>query len=127
MLSMSLDDIIRARRAERERVIGELREYASRLRARLGRLSMALYGSYARGDFNLWSDVDVIVVSERFRDREFVTRCVELSDAPPRLEAICWTPEEATKALGKPWWREALREKVVIVDDYGLFGGQGES
>jgi hypothetical protein len=127
MLPMPLDDIIRARRAERERVIGELREYASRPRARLGRLSMALYGSYERGDFNLWSDVDVIVVSERFRDREFVTRRVELSDAPPRLEAICWTPEEATKALGKPWWREALREKVVIVDDYGLFSGQGKS
>ncbi|MFP3081154.1 MAG: nucleotidyltransferase domain-containing protein [Acidilobus sp.] len=82
--------------------IGELREYASRLRARLGRLSMALYGSYERGDFNLWSDVDVIVVSDRFRDREFMTRCVELSDAPPRLEAICWTPRRRGRPLASP-------------------------
>lgn len=115
-----MSDVIRRRMLEREMVINELREYAIKLRSRFGRLTMVLYGSYARGDFNLWSDVDVIVVSEHFRDRDFVVRCVELDDAPPRLEPICWTPEEAIKALSKPWWREALRGCVVIVDDYGL-------
>ncbi|MFP3264973.1 MAG: nucleotidyltransferase domain-containing protein [Acidilobus sp.] len=99
---MPLDDIIRARRAERERAIGELREYASRLRARLGRLSMALYGSYARGDFNLWSDVDVIVVSERFRDREFVTRCIELSDGPQGLMQYAGPPRRQRRPLASP-------------------------
>ncbi|MCY0890046.1 MULTISPECIES: hypothetical protein [Pyrobaculum] len=50
-----------------------------------------------------------------------MTRCVALLDAPPRVEAICWTPEEAAKALEKPWWREALKHRVVLADDYGLF------
>lgn len=119
---MSLSDIIRMRMGIRNHVIDDLRRYAETLRARWGGLTMILYGSYARGDFNLWSDVDVILVSEHFRGMSFVTRCVELSDAPPRLEAICWTPEEAVKALSKPWWREALRYSVIILDDYGLAG-----
>ena len=33
-----------------------------------------------------------------------------------------YTKEEATKALDKPWWREALRHRVVLADDYSLFG-----
>ena len=45
---MSLDDVIRERSAERERVINELRDYAAKLRDRFGRLTVILYGSYAR-------------------------------------------------------------------------------
>ncbi|AEA11696.1 DNA polymerase beta domain protein region [Thermoproteus uzoniensis 768-20] len=120
MFAVPIDEVIRARLLEREAVVDELRRYAERLRERLGKVTVILYGSYARGDFNLWSDVDAVVVSERFAGVDFVVRCVELSDAPPRLEPICWTPEEALKALAKPWWREALRGAVVIVDDYGI-------
>jgi Nucleotidyltransferase domain. len=75
---MSLDEVIRERAVERERVIRGLRIYADRLRIRLGGLTMILYGSYARGDFNLWSDVDVLIISEYFRGRNFVTRCIIL-------------------------------------------------
>jgi len=120
VFTTSLDEVIRERAVERERVIRGLRIYADRLRIRLGGLTMILYGSYARGDFNLWSDVDVLIISEYFRGRNFVTRCIILDDAPPRLEPICWTPEEAVKALTKPWWCEALKHHVVIVDDYGV-------
>ena len=48
MFAMSLDDVIRERSAERERVINELRDYAAKLRGRFGRLTVILYGSYAR-------------------------------------------------------------------------------
>ena len=120
MFAMSLDDVIRKRGAEGERVINELRDYAAKLRGRFGRLTVILYGSYARGDFNLWSDVDVLIISGHFRGTDFVTRCVELNDAPPKLEPICWTPEEAFKALAKPWWREVLKHHVVIIDDYKI-------
>jgi len=85
---MSIDEMIRQRAMEREGVIEELRSYAEKLRRRLGKLTMILYGSYARGDFNLWSDIDVIIVSEHFKSKDFVVRCVELEDAPPRLEPI---------------------------------------
>ena len=118
---MPIEDILRARAGEWLMVVRELAGYADVLRLRLGRLSMALFGSYARGDFNLWSDVDVIVVSEAFEGKPFEARCLALLDAPPRIEAVCWAPGEAVRMLGKPWWREALRGCVSIVDDYGLF------
>jgi len=115
-----LSEEIRRREEHRRRVIEEVARYVHVLRARWGRLTAILYGSYVRGDFNLWSDVDLVLVSERFRGVRSVVRCLELADAPPRLEPICWTPEEAVKALAKPWWREALRHRLVLVDDYGL-------
>jgi len=115
-----LDEVIKAR-AEERRTIEEVRKYVERLRERLGAISAAVFGSYARGDFNLWSDVDLIVVSQSFKGVEFVRRCLALMDAPPRLEAICWTPEEAAKALRKPWWMEALKGCITLADDYGVF------
>ncbi|MCS6785162.1 MAG: nucleotidyltransferase domain-containing protein [Candidatus Caldarchaeum sp.] len=36
------------------------------LEERLGPVSAAVVGSYARGDFNQWSDLDVLVVSPNF-------------------------------------------------------------
>ncbi len=120
VFAMPLDELIRRRIMERKGIIEELRNYAERLKSRFGKLTMILYGSYARGDFNLWSDVDVVIVSEYFRNRNFITRCIELNDAPPRLEPVCWTPDEALKALTKPWWREALKDSIIITDDYEL-------
>ena len=43
MFAMSLDDVIRKRGAEGERVINELRDYAAKLRDRFGRLTVILY------------------------------------------------------------------------------------
>jgi len=97
-----LDEVIKARAEEGEGAIGEAKSYVEKLRERLGAISAAVFGSYARRDFNLWSDIDVIVVSQKFKDVNFVKRCLALLDAPPRVEAICWTPEEAAKALKSP-------------------------
>lgn len=119
---MRIEDVIKRRAEERAAVIEGLRAYSERLRARLGEISIVLFGSYARGDFNLWSDVDIIVVSSRFKGVEFVKRCLELMDAPPKVEPICWTPEEALKMLEKPSWREALKHCVAIADDHRIFG-----
>jgi len=116
-----LDEVIKARAEERRRAIGEVKNYVEKLRERLGAISAAVFGSYARGDFNLWSDLDVIVVSQKFKDVDFVRRCLALLDAPPKVGAICWTPEEAAKALKKPSWIEALKNCITLADDYGIF------
>ncbi|KIQ53876.1 nucleotidyltransferase domain-containing protein [Meiothermus taiwanensis] len=53
-----------ARRAEeREALLQEARAYAQRVRNSLGEAEVYLYGSVARGDFNLESDIDLLVVS----------------------------------------------------------------
>ena len=41
------------------------RAYAEGLRERLGEVTAIVYGSVARGDFNLGSDVDILIVAER--------------------------------------------------------------
>jgi len=110
------------RRRLREGVLAQARQFAEAVRRRLGRATVVLYGSYARGDFNLWSDVDVIVVSDAFSGVPPLRRYdLVMEAAPPGFEVKLWTPEEARGAMAKPWWREALKRKVVLADDYGLF------
>lgn len=40
-----------------------LKEYSKILSSRLGKFTGILYGSMARGDYNLWSDIDFLVIS----------------------------------------------------------------
>ena len=95
---------------------------AERLAGRLGRVTVVLHGSYARGDFNVWSDIDLIVVSEAFEEVRFLDRYDIIMDAlDPGVEAIPVTPRELREMLSKPAWRQALARGAVIVrDDYGL-------
>lgn len=52
------------RHKERESLINEARSYADRLREAAPGARIFLYGSVARGDFNLSSDIDLLVVSD---------------------------------------------------------------
>ncbi|NPA85651.1 MAG: nucleotidyltransferase domain-containing protein [Crenarchaeota archaeon] len=113
-------EILKEREEQRRRVIEKLKEDVLRARERAGKMSAVLFGSYARGDFNLWSDVDIIVVTEAVRGVRFIERW-KLFPELREYEAIFWTPEEADKLLKKPAWKKALGHKVVIVDDFGIF------
>lgn len=116
-----LEELLREREEERARAIERARAVAEELRKRLGRATIVLHGSYSRGDFNLWSDVDMLIVSERFEGVHPLKRLdLVLETLPPRFEAICLSPSEARAQLEKPWWREALKSAVFLVDDYGL-------
>jgi len=57
-------EILKQRRRLREKVIEEAGRCARSLPFKA---TAVLIGSYARGDFNLWIDIDVIVTSE-FRE-----------------------------------------------------------
>jgi predicted nucleotidyltransferase len=93
-----------------------------RLAQRLNRVTAILYGSYARGDFNIWSDIDLIVVSEAFEDIRPLDRydmVLDLLEA--NVEPVLLTPREFVSALSRPAWRQALASgSVIIRDDYGL-------
>lgn len=114
--------LIEERLRARERVIEEARRFALELEKRLGRVSLLLYGSYARGDFNLWSDVDVIVVSEAFKGVNPLKRYDMIAKhIPPGFEVKCLTPDEARDYFNKPWGKEILKEGIVIEDHYSIF------
>ena len=96
-------------------------EYSRRLRERLGKVAVILHGSYARGDFNLWSDVDLIIVSEAFRGVRPLDRYDLLPKQPPLVEPILLTPSEFLGKLRKRSWVQMLgRGAVIVADDYGL-------
>jgi uncharacterized protein len=63
--SPGLKRLLERRRTERAALIAEAKAYAERVRSGLGEARVFLYGSVARGDFNLASDLDLLVVSAR--------------------------------------------------------------
>ncbi|QOJ79807.1 nucleotidyltransferase domain-containing protein [Infirmifilum lucidum] len=97
-------------------MIEEVRKFAESLR---GRYSVFLVGSYARGDFNVWSDVDVVVVGE-FKGNP-LQRLREL-DAPPGFELIPLTEEELMDRVTKrdPLALELVNYGVPVRDDFHL-------
>lgn len=109
-------EILERRRKEREEVIERARNYSLELPFKC---SVLLIGSYARGDFNLWSDIDLLVVGdfssnpvERYRDIDF----------PPGFEVIPVRVEELHVSLkaGNPMIVEAARTGVILRDDYNV-------
>ncbi len=113
----------------REEVVRKLCTWLARLRRGLGRVSLVVFGSYARGDFNAWSDVDAILVWEGFegvsvRDRwKLLKPYLEAVDEP--LDLIPWSPGEAREMLERPAWRKALKDCLILADDYNIFGVLG--
>lgn len=62
--SVGLKALSEARASEREALIREASTYAERLRRELPGAQVFLYGSVARGDWNLHSDIDLLVVGD---------------------------------------------------------------
>ena len=62
---------------------------------------MILYGSFARGNWQEWSDIDLVVVSPDFEGRGYWDRIDILVEAIYKvrepIEAVAMTPEEWEK------------------------------
>jgi len=72
----------------KQRIVPLLRQH--------GATAAFLFGSYARGDADAWSDVDLIVVMQT--DRVFIERPLELIDVldalPTATDILVYTPDE---------------------------------
>ncbi|MEM4407407.1 MAG: nucleotidyltransferase domain-containing protein [Candidatus Caldarchaeum sp.] len=91
----------------------------------LGRVSAAVIGSYARGDFNRWSDVDLLVVSPNFTSAP-LNRFEQIADVLkkyPSLEIMPLTPQEfqRQRRLKTPLVEELIRKGVIIKDELNIF------
>ena len=116
----AVEKIISERLRERERALSEAVEFAKCVKGKLGRVTVILYGSYARGDFNEWSDIDVLVIAEQLPENP-VERLSLVEDCMARVagvEPLLLTPDMMRKMRGKNLAvREALEKGVVLVDD----------
>ncbi len=109
-------EIIEKRIAERNNVIKNAKEYANNLNFKC---SVFLIGSYARGDFNLWSDVDLIIIGS------FTGNPVErlkILDFPAGYEVIPLTLNEVIKMKNKnnKLIIDAFNEGVLLRDDFKI-------
>jgi len=109
---------IERRRGARRRVLEEARRWASSLEAPV---TVFLVGSYARGDFNEWSDVDLVVVSPLFEGVRVLDRLYALT-IPPGYEVVPLTPSEFEKLLSRrnPLGVDVACNGVLLRDDLGL-------
>lgn len=109
--------LLAERRREQQALVDLARRFVEEVRSRLPVSVAVVAGSVARGDFNLWSDVDVVLVVEaglppRLSERlEVVER-----HRPGRVQPIAFTPEEFREALrrGNRLVVEAVEAGLVL-------------
>jgi hypothetical protein len=109
-------EVVERRRAERERLIALARSYVERLAPRISVLAAAVVGSVARGDFNVWSDIDVVVICDELPER-LPDRLAALAvPDTPGVQPIGFTEEEFVGALvkGNPLALAVAGEGVVL-------------
>ena len=74
------------------------------------------YGSYARGDWGVGSDVDVLILVDR-TDAPFERRATALdtSDLPVPADVLVYTVEEWGRLTGERGFHAHLKDEVVWV------------
>ncbi len=85
-----------------EKVREALREFLAKVEKALGEVEVYLFGSYARGDWLSDSDLDLVVVSEKFRGLSVGERYALVREMLPKdisVEILAYTPEEFERAL----------------------------
>lgn len=102
---MTVHPLLARRRAERDRRISLARDFVEEVEGRLPLRAAVVHGSVARGDFNLWSDIDVLLVSDVLPDR-WQDRHDALPPAPAAVQPIVWTTRE--------WRRQAERKNPIV-------------
>ncbi len=112
------DLVITRRRSERESLVARARRWAEKAGPTLGARAIVVVGSVARGDFNKWSDIDVLVVIDDLPD-DLPGRLalVGRTQKPPGVETIVWTGAELGERRARgtdPIARDAYELGVVI-------------
>lgn len=91
------------------------RRIVERLSGVEGIQRVSLFGSYARGRRDPFTDLDVLVIWDT--DKPFLERLSflhALFDVGVDLDVFCYTPEEFERMRDRPFLRGALRDEVLL-------------
>lgn len=92
---MTVADVIARRRAAQAGLVAGVGAWAECVGPAIGARAVVVVGSVARGDFNVWSDVDVLVIAPdlppSLGERLALVR---VPPPPPGVEVIAWTTDE---------------------------------
>jgi hypothetical protein len=92
--------VIGRRRDEQARLIATAERFAAQLEPSLGVRAVVIFGSVARGDFNVWSDIDVLVVADGLPDRP-LDRLAVLGSPEALVHPVAWTEVELRRELAR--------------------------
>ena len=94
--------------AKKENLIRELAEFKKNVNKVIPIDKLILFGSHATGKTHRWSDVDLVIVSSKFKRKRSFKRANKLYDywnLRLPVDFLCYTPEEFSR----------LRKQVTIV------------
>ncbi len=77
-----------------------------------------VFGSVARGDLTLASDLDLLIVSESFRGIRYIDRVrkiLEVADPGVDMDVIALTPEELERKKKSTLFKKILKEAIKII------------
>ncbi len=95
---------------EKESLMKMLKEFKLEANKDLSIKRMFLFGSRAGNSPHRWSDVDLVIVSDRFRKLRFRERATKMYDywnIDYPVDFLCYTPEEFNK----------LKKQITIVKE----------
>lgn len=117
---MGVDAVIARRRAEQRELLERARHYVTALSERVPLRAAVVFGSVARGDFNRWSDIDLLLISAAFRGT-LLQRLEAVEPRPPLVQPLPWTPAEwqAQLARGNSIPREAVEAGIWLIGSAG--------
>jgi predicted nucleotidyltransferase len=97
-----------------------LNRSANEITAKLSHLNaerISLFGSYARGRMDIFTDLDVLVIMDT--DKSFIERIADIHSLlalPVDVDILCYTPEEFRRMKDTPFLRKALADEVVLYE-----------
>lgn len=94
-----MTDALERRQNEHARLVDTARLYVQSLEDRLDVIAAVIGGSVARGDFNVWSDIDVVIVASVLPDRLPDRLALLSEDAPAGVQPAGFTPAELLIAV----------------------------
>jgi len=117
--------IIEERVRKREEYLERARGFAECVLRKLSNSTIIVYGSVARGDYNEWSDIEVLAITAEKIPSKPVDRLEILHECMknnPLIEPVVITYQEFIKLLTKknPLVIEALEKGVFLVDKLDL-------
>ena len=78
---------------------------------------VSVFGSYARGRVDLFTDLDVLIIMDTamsFGERQ--RSMYELLASPVDLDLLCYTPKEFDALKDRPFFRHALRDEKILYE-----------
>ena len=100
--------------------ITQIRESFAPIVAKAGARKAVVFGSYARGNADRYSDLDIIIIHDT--DKGFFDRASDFSDIHAAwtrsLDMLIYTPDELREMLAqrRPFIEMALEDGVIIYE-----------